>query len=48
MLSRDDEPPPNPPLEFVAAFHEDAADAAWELLEELGLVRRAPGSPWGN
>ncbi len=45
VLSRDDEPPPQPPLVFVAAFPDDAADAAWELLEALRLVTRPPGSP---
>ncbi len=45
VLSRDDEPAPKPPLQFIAAFPEEAADAAWELLEALGLLTRWPSSP---
>ena len=48
VLSRDDDPPPAPPLQFVAAFPDEAAEAAWELLEALGLLTRAPGSPAGD
>ena len=48
VLSRDDDPPPAPPLRFVAAFPDDAAESAWELLEALGLLTRAPGSPAGD
>ncbi len=48
VISRDDEPPPQPPLMFIAAFPDEAADAAWELLEALQLISRSPGSPWDS
>ncbi len=48
VLSRDDEPTPEPPLVFVAAFPDHGADAACELLEALGLISRPSGSPRGT
>ncbi len=44
VLTLDHEPPPRPPLQFVAAFDDQAAEDAWELLEKLGFLTRSSGS----